>query len=150
MTSTTPLARLIGGGPAGVFVLDEAVPPSRIAALSRLKGLHAFDVDLSGARTKRRLMEVLAGGLALPDYFGANWDALADCLTDLEWVPAAGYVVMLRGLDGLAHQSPKDYAMLLDVLFDATAFWREEEVPFYVLLAGAASGLGSDLPVISG
>jgi RNAse (barnase) inhibitor barstar len=66
-------------------------------------------------------METLARGLALPDYFGANWDALADCLTDLEWVPAKGYVLVLRGLAGIARQSPKDYAMLLDVLMYSVA-----------------------------
>jgi RNAse (barnase) inhibitor barstar len=147
--SPTPLARLLGGGPAGVFVLDQDVA-NRVAALSRLKGLQDFDVDCSSVRSKRRLMEALAAGLALPDYFGANWDALADCLTDLEWMPAPGYVLMLRGLTGLARQSPKDYAILLEVLFDAAQFWREAGVPFYVLLAGEASELGSDLPVISG
>jgi hypothetical protein len=62
-------------------------------------------------------METLARGLALPDYFGANWDAL----TDLEWVPAKGYVLVLRGLAGIARQSPKDYAMLLDVLMYSVA-----------------------------
>jgi RNAse (barnase) inhibitor barstar len=66
-------------------------------------------------------MEALARGLALPNYFGASWDALADCLTDREWVPAKGYVLVLRGLEGLARQSPKDYAMLLDVLVNSVA-----------------------------
>lgn len=148
MTST-PLARLLGAGPAGIFLMSDDVSPARVAALSRLKALRDFDVDCSGARSKRRLMDTLASGLALPDYFGANWDALADCLTDLEWVPAKGYVLVLRGLEGLARQSPKDYAMLLDVLVDGVTYWREQDVPFYVLLAGEASVLGSDLPVIS-
>jgi RNAse (barnase) inhibitor barstar len=148
MTST-PLGRLLGGGPAGIFLMSDEVTPARIAALSRLRGLHDFDVDCSGARSKRRLMATLASALALPEYFGANWDALADCLTDLEWMPAKGYVLALHGLEGLARRSPRDYAMLLDVLADAVTFWREQDVPFYVLLAGEASVLGSDLPVIS-
>jgi hypothetical protein len=50
-----------------------------------------------------------------------NWVALADCLTDVEWVPAKGYVLVLRGLAGLARRSPKDYAMLLGVLMDNVA-----------------------------
>ena len=148
--NTLPLARLLGAGPSGVFVVTGDPPPSRIAALSRLRGLRPFEVDCGSVRTKRRLMEQLARSLAFPDYFGANWDALADCLTDLEWVPADGYVLTLRGLQGLARQSPRDYAMLLGVLTDAAQYWQQEEVAFYVLLAGEATELGSDLPVISG
>ena len=147
--SSTPVARLLGGGPSGVFVLEPDVASARVAALARLKDLHVLEADCRGARNKRRLMESLAAALALPAYFGGNWDALADCLTDLEWLPAEGYVLMLRGLEGLARQSPRDYAMLVDVLSDASGYWRDAGVPFYVLLAGDATGLGSDLPCIS-
>jgi RNAse (barnase) inhibitor barstar len=148
--SSTPIARVLGPGPSGVFVMNAEVAPARVASLARLKNLRVFEADCSAARNKRRLMEVLADALALPGYFGANWDALADCLTDLEWVQAEGYVLVLRGLEGLARNAPRDYEMLLDVLTDATAFWQDDGVPFYVLLAGDASTLGSDLPVISG
>lgn len=31
------------------------------------------------------LMEELKFKLNFPDYFGSNWDALSDCLTDFFW-----------------------------------------------------------------
>jgi RNAse (barnase) inhibitor barstar len=148
--SATPLARLLSGGPSGVFLLQPDVPRARIAALCRLKGLREWEVDCSGARSKRRLMQAFARDLQLPDYFGANWDALFDCLTDLEWAPAPGHVLVLRGLEGLARRAPQDYAVLLDVLSEAAASWQEEDLPFYALLVGEASALGSGLPAISG
>jgi RNAse (barnase) inhibitor barstar len=84
--------------------------------------------------TKRRLLSVLARELAFPAYFGANWDALADCLTDLSWAPAEGYAILLSRLTGLAQQ---DYFTALDVLEEAAIFWADNEVPFYVLMEGA-------------
>jgi RNAse (barnase) inhibitor barstar len=147
--TATPIARLLNAGPPGIFVLEDSVPRPRIAALARLRGLHEFEVDCRGVRNKRRLMAALRRGLALPDYFGANWDALADCLTDLEWAAADGYVLVFRGVAALARQSPVDYRTLLEVLSEAVSFWQQEDVPFYVLLAGETAELGSDLAAIS-
>lgn len=39
-------------------------------------------VDLDGVADKAGLMDRCARALALPDWFGRNWDALADSLSD--------------------------------------------------------------------
>jgi len=76
---------------------------------------------------------VLARELAFPPYFGENWDALADCLTDLSWAPAEGYAILLSRLTGLAQQ---DCFTALDVLDEAAIFWADNGVPFFVLMEG--------------
>ena len=53
-------------------------------------------VDLHGIGGKNELMAALAKGLKLPEHFGNNWDALADCLEDSEWLGTHGIVVVLR------------------------------------------------------
>jgi len=30
-----------------------------------------------------------------PDYFGSNWDALDECLADLDWLDLPGYVLLI-------------------------------------------------------
>jgi RNAse (barnase) inhibitor barstar len=147
--SATSLARLLGGGPSGVFVLSARVRLERLATLSRRNGLHAWRCDCTRAHSKRTVLAALARDLDLPEYFGGNWDALADCLTDLAWAPATGYVLSLEGLEGLARRAPRNYAVLIDVLADAVTFWSAARVPFYVLLVGNAAVLGSALPRIA-
>ena len=134
--SMNSLAWLLGGGPSGVYRLTGRGSAARLPCLARLKRMQAFQVDCSRVHTKQRLLSVLAHGLGFPPYFGANWDALMDCLTDMSWAPAEGYVILLRGLRGLAQ---RDYFTVLDVLKDAAVFWADNEVPFYVLLEGTGS-----------
>src|SRR3546814_314131 len=40
-------------------------------------------IDLAGCRDKDDVLDRFAAALHFPDWFGRNWDALADCLGDL-------------------------------------------------------------------
>jgi RNAse (barnase) inhibitor barstar len=61
-------------------------------------------------------MAALAKALRLPETFGANLDALYDCLTDAAFSPQG--VVVLEGLHDVSGMPQED---LLDVFADAVA-----------------------------
>jgi RNAse (barnase) inhibitor barstar len=67
-----------------------------------------------GIRTKGALFDELAQRLRFPDYFGANWDALWECIRDLSWLPA-GPVVLKHSDLPLANDVPnlKTYLSIL-------------------------------------
>ena len=43
-------------------------------------------------RTTAALFDEFAAALQFPCYFGENWDAFDECLTDLAWLPGEAYV----------------------------------------------------------
>lgn len=45
-------------------------------------------------RTKEALLDEVSAALQFPLDFGANWDALADCLGDLDWLGGPEHVVL--------------------------------------------------------
>src|SRR3712207_8419702 len=53
-------------------------------------------LDGTAASTRTAFFQEIARVPHFPDYFGPNWDAVYDCLTDLSWLPAAGYVLVDR------------------------------------------------------
>lgn len=51
-------------------------------------------VTLAPAETAQQLQAAFAAALEFPDWYRGNWDALLDCLSDLSWRPAPGYLVI--------------------------------------------------------
>ena len=78
---------------------------------------------------------------AFPDWYGHNWDALADCLTDLSWMAADGYVIALDHADAFARANPTDFATALSIFQDAADTWREDGIPFWTLVGTATDGI---------
>jgi hypothetical protein len=74
---------------------------------------------------RQPVFEAFSRALAFPDWFGRNWDALEDCLTDLAWLEADGYVLLLEG------EAASD--MLVNVLRAAAQFWAAHGTPFFAV-----------------
>lgn len=79
--------------------------------------------------------------LGFPDYFGHNWDGLEECLADLEWLPAKGYIVLVTDAQCVIPDDEEEYETLLEVLSDAGEAWSQghtgdgRRAPFHVLFA---------------
>lgn len=120
-----------------MYLLAGAQGPTAVEKLCRLKRVRLFRVDGRNVLTKRRFLAVAARALDFPGWFGVNWDAFEDCMTDLEWIPAAAYVVLLENMERFAKRAPRDFDTALGILETAAEFWSEEGVPFQVLVSGA-------------
>ena len=125
---------------AGVFfvtiddiaTLDDAVHDA---------GLLARRIDLTECTDKASLLALMSNALTLPEGRGRNWDALADCLTDLSWMAADGYVIVLDHADAFARANPTDFATALSIFQDAADTWREDGIPFWALIGTATDGI---------
>ena len=97
--------------------------------------LRVARIGLAGATGKQAVMERVAAALQFPQWFGANWDALEDCLTDLSWTGAGGHVLLIEDSDGL----PGDAGCIfIDILASAAAWWAERGRPFFAVFVGGA------------
>lgn len=112
-----------------------------LVAAAEESGLCVFRVDLSGAQNKHGLLDAIGKALAFPDGFGHNWDALLDCLADLGWRPAEGYVVILEHCDGIHGRAEADFVQALQVFEAAAEEWREQGIPFWCFVDMQADGL---------
>ncbi|MFG2799198.1 barstar family protein [Streptomyces pseudovenezuelae] len=82
-------------------------------------------LDLDGVTDKAGLMDRCARDLRLPDWFGRNWDALADVLSDPDLWSGDGVdeetVVVVRHWDRYAEARPDEWATAREVFAQASA-----------------------------
>ncbi|MFJ5532103.1 barstar family protein [Streptomyces sp. NPDC093261] len=80
-------------------------------------------LDLDGVADKAAFMERVALALDLPDWFGRNWDALADSLTDLTvWPDGAverGLLLVVLGWRAYARERPEEWRIAEEVFSEA-------------------------------
>jgi hypothetical protein len=100
--------------------------------------LRAGAVSLVSIDLHQPVFDAFSRALGFPDWFGRNWDALEDCLCDLSWRHAAGYVLLIDGHEALAQDQR---GILLDVLAAAAEYWTGEGKPFFAVFIDPAAVL---------
>ncbi|MET9606770.1 barstar family protein [Streptomyces sp. NPDC006512] len=102
-------------------------------------GWTTLRLDLDGVRSKAAVLRRCGRALRAPEWFGGNWDALADVLTDLSWLPAApGRLIAVTSWRAYAAERPDDWETLGEILEDAVDFWSRDadgRPPLTVVLA---------------
>jgi RNAse (barnase) inhibitor barstar len=112
---------------SGVYRTSRVEPLLEAVRGSRLSFAR---IGLQKATDKRALLRTIAAELGFADWFGANWDALEDCLTDLSWREAEGHLLTFEGFQSL----PADeLATLIEVLISAAEFWSGRNKPFFAV-----------------
>jgi len=130
---------------AGIFKLARKDLAAMHAAAQEL-GLACFHVDLSDARNVPGFIRAMKRDIGFPAWFGDNLDALNDCLTDLSWHAAPGYVITLDGLSNLS-AGPTSFAAFNQVLASAVDEWKARNTPFWVFYLTDSDSTNADTTV---
>lgn len=115
----------------------------KLAKAAETAGLSYHLCQLDDSEEVDDVLELIGEGLHLPKWYGKNFDALYDCLTDLTWQDTAASVIVLTGCDAIHAADPDAWQTLISVFASAAEFWQNEEVPFWVFIDMSADGLAS-------
>lgn len=125
----------------GVWFLPGNGDLRAVQAAAKKAGFTLFHIDGRNIERKEQLLNHVATALRLPKSFGHNWDALEECLIDLE-ADGEGIVVYYDHIDGLLGAHPDQFETLVEILRDAVQSWKEDGTPMAVFLAGAKQPKG--------
>ena len=131
--------------PVGLVFLPTA-EANTVEANGRAAGLSTYRVVLGEGDDKAALLGSVARSLSFPNWFRPNWDALADCLTDLSWLPANQRVLVVTTLPEPTAHGAADAEIFFNILAQAVYRWAATSTPltvvFAVGLGGGAATIG--------
>jgi RNAse (barnase) inhibitor barstar len=131
------LEGLLEQAQGGVYFVPATVAAKDVQAAAKRAGHAYFHIDGKNIARKEQLLNHVATALHFPKEFGHNWDALEECLTDMEWADADGYVLHYDHIDGLIAAHPDQFETFVEICRDAVASWKEDDKPMLVLVSGA-------------
>lgn len=134
MTDDEKLAQLLGQRPrAGLYRLPHAAADV-LESAAQSAGFPIIECDLAHCADKEDFLDRVAAALRFPDWFGRNWDALADCLGDMDWLHADSYVIVLANADHFRVADEADFDTALEIFAEAAQDWANEGVPMWIFV----------------
>lgn len=127
---------------SGVYHL----PPTHRDSLKQAAGkleLPVLVADISSCRKVTEALRQIGTALHFPTWYGANLDALFDCLTDPDWQAGNGLVLLMNGTDSLRHAESENFSTLVEVFQAVTEARRETGNPCWILLDTPARGIAA-------
>ncbi|HEU4322766.1 MAG TPA: barstar family protein [Roseiflexaceae bacterium] len=138
-------ALVAGEIPPGLYRFSSRARPDTLTEELAERGWRCFWLDGGTIDDKASFLRACADAMQFPDYFGRNWDALEECLNDLSWVPADGYVLVYDQVARFVSAEPDEWSIAADIMSGAADSCAKAGTPLYVLLRGTA-GLLPELP----
>jgi len=125
-------ALLAGRASPGVYTWHSGFGVTDVRHTVEHAGWRFAHVDGLTAQTKAEFLRAVGEALDFPDWYGESFDALADCLADVDG--ADGTVLLWDGWGPLARSDPQPLSVALSVL--GTRVHADRGGPFAVLLRG--------------
>jgi hypothetical protein len=115
----------------GLYTLEQGESIATLLDVAKQSKFQVFHLEGQQIASLDGHFKALADLFQFPDYFGENWDAVADCLTDLSWEDGDRILVVYSSYQSW-HQG-KEVAM--KVWSNAIEFWQQQGVTVSVVLS---------------
>jgi RNAse (barnase) inhibitor barstar len=120
---------------SGVYSVEKSSNVRQTKKAALVNGLDYTSIDFKNSLDKSSFLKTVSDALQFPSYFGMNWDALNDFLTDMSWKKATGYVIVFINFNSISENMAAEVKIIKNI-FDSTAlYWRQNKVQFYIILS---------------
>lgn len=104
-----------------------------------------FILEGKNMQNEESLHNEFSTKLNFPDYYGKNWDALNDCISDLSWLNTKSVRIIIDNFDDVLAEDEKGKQILIEILQDALIYAEDiekkksfdEPIPEFILVVSS-------------
>jgi hypothetical protein len=122
--------------PANTLPENDSAVIGKMTSGLKQQGIQIFYLDGREVCDKQSFLSKISTVMKFPDYFGHNWDALDECITDLDWCPAERYVLIYDQSEIFSKAAPTEWETAYNILRSAVAYWQDTDTPMDILFIG--------------
>jgi hypothetical protein len=134
------LSELLQEEVSGVFQLTGKAGLEKINEVASGFDCSVFRVHGKTIGNKRDFLAATATSLNFPEYFGHNWDAFEECISDPDLTPNQTLIVIFDDMTAFVKNEPDQFKTALDILRDAAKTWSDAGKSLLVLIGPASVG----------
>lgn len=75
------------------------------------------------------VFEQFSDALRFPSYFGWNWPALSECLSDLQWLSARRYLIIIENAPRILRENVDRRGVFFSILAEVGRHWANSYEP---------------------
>lgn len=94
---------------------------------------HVASIEYDASYSELSLIDQIDREFCFPDYFGRNWNAVDECLSDLSWLPSKAFCCFFIGSSQSKKEDKRIYDLLIDIFKCAGNVWKERGVIFKLI-----------------
>ncbi|HEY2512401.1 MAG TPA: barstar family protein [Polyangiaceae bacterium] len=80
----------------------------------------------SKSRTPEAFFDEVGAALQFPYYFGENWDAFAELIGEMSWMPAQHYLLVFSSAEQILRDATaRDFTILVETLLETREAWGD-------------------------
>jgi len=122
---------------SGMYNVDLQIDINSYIQCAEKLHYHIYRINGLNISDKNNFLNVFSISMKFPTYFGNNWDAFEECITDFEGQNPNGIIIVYENFLHFYTNSPDQFTQALKSLKFATEFWRDQGIPMFVLLIDA-------------
>ena len=131
---------------AGVYHLTPGGMDALVEACTQAD-LQLIQIPLNETPRMTEALAILTKATHCPAHDRAHLDDLAELLSDFSWLPANGFVLLVKDADNLIASEPTGVQNLLEAFQAACHHWQALEIPFWAFIGLRGDGIAL-LPMI--
>ena len=86
-----------------------------------------FILEGRNMQTEESLHNEFSNKLNFPSYYGKNWDAFNDCISDLSWLNTESVRIVIDNFNDVLPENEKGKKILVEILQDALIYAEDKE-----------------------